>query len=104
MLTERLLARTLAGERAAGKAVYLTPTLHNPSTATMGTARRQSIVDICRRTGALHGSSKTAFMPSPLRAYRRWQLWRGTLRCTSTDCRSCLGRDCGSGCWHSRTV
>ncbi|MHC9086149.1 aminotransferase-like domain-containing protein [Luteimonas sp. RIT-PG2_3] len=46
------LAIALAGERAASKAVYLTPTLHNPSTATMGTARRQSIVDICRRAGA----------------------------------------------------
>ncbi|MFA5968423.1 MAG: PLP-dependent aminotransferase family protein [Sphingomonas sp.] len=46
------LAIALAGERTASKAVYLTPTLHNPSTATMGTARRQSIVDICRRAGA----------------------------------------------------
>jgi len=34
------------------KAVYLTPTLHNPTTATMGTERRQTIVDICRRAGA----------------------------------------------------
>lgn len=46
------LAIALASEKGAGKAVYLTPTLHNPSTATMGTARRQSIVDICRRAGA----------------------------------------------------
>lgn len=46
------LAIALASEKDGGKAVYLTPTLHNPSTATMGTARRQSIVDICRRAGA----------------------------------------------------
>ncbi|HKU93864.1 MAG TPA: PLP-dependent aminotransferase family protein [Vineibacter sp.] len=32
------------------KAVYLTPTLHNPTTATMGSARRQAIADIIRRS------------------------------------------------------
>lgn len=32
-------------------AVYLTPTLHNPTTATMGEERRRAIVDICRRAG-----------------------------------------------------
>jgi len=32
--------------------VYLTPTLHNPTTATMGSERRRAIVDICRRAGA----------------------------------------------------
>lgn len=31
------------------RAVYVTPTLHNPTTATMGSARRQAIVEICRR-------------------------------------------------------
>ena len=46
------LAIALADERAVSKAVYLTPTLHNPTTATMGMARRQSIVDTCRRAGA----------------------------------------------------
>jgi DNA-binding transcriptional MocR family regulator len=33
----------------APKALYCTPTLQNPTTATMGEARRQRIVDICRR-------------------------------------------------------
>ncbi len=33
------------------RAVYLTPTLHNPTTATMGAGRRQAIADICRRAG-----------------------------------------------------
>lgn len=33
------------------RAVYLTPTLHNPTTATMGAVRRQVIVDICCRAG-----------------------------------------------------
>ena len=46
------LATALASEKDGEKVVYLTPTLHNPSTATMGSARRQSIVDICRRAGA----------------------------------------------------
>ncbi|MDH6232998.1 DNA-binding transcriptional MocR family regulator [Mesorhizobium soli] len=46
------LAAALAQETAASKAVYLTPTLHNPTTATMGLARRQRIVAICRRAGA----------------------------------------------------
>ncbi len=36
----------------ASRAVYLTPTLHNPTTATMGAARRQAIVDVCRQSGA----------------------------------------------------
>jgi DNA-binding transcriptional MocR family regulator len=31
------------------KAVYLTPTHHNPTTATMGTERRQAVADIIRR-------------------------------------------------------
>lgn len=33
--------------------VYLTPTLHNPTTATMGETRRREIVDICRRYEAI---------------------------------------------------
>lgn len=47
------LADALDGTASTGsQAVYLTPTLHNPTTATMGTERRQAIVDICRRAGA----------------------------------------------------
>ena len=47
------LADALVGTASTGsKAVYLTPTLHNPTTATMGTERRQAIVDICRQAGA----------------------------------------------------
>lgn len=30
------------------RVVYLTPTLHNPTTATMGAARRQAVVEVCR--------------------------------------------------------
>ncbi|MDH7803907.1 MULTISPECIES: PLP-dependent aminotransferase family protein [unclassified Rhizobium] len=46
------LAEALAGMEPHGRrAVYLTPTLHNPTTATMGAARRQAIADICRRAG-----------------------------------------------------
>ncbi|WP_313902729.1 PLP-dependent aminotransferase family protein [Methylobacterium sp. E-066] len=32
--------------------LYVTPTLHNPTTATMGPSRRTAIVEICRRHGA----------------------------------------------------
>ncbi len=47
------LADALGGTASTGsKAVYLTPTLHNPTTATMGVERRQAIADICRRAGA----------------------------------------------------
>lgn len=47
------LADALDGTASTGsQAVYLTPTLHNPTTATMGTERRQAIVDICRQAGA----------------------------------------------------
>lgn len=57
MDAEGMLPATLASAlddiAAPGNtAVYLTPTLHNPTTATMGRARRQAIVDICRRAGA----------------------------------------------------
>lgn len=31
------------------RAVYVTPTLHNPTTATMGRTRREAILEICRR-------------------------------------------------------
>lgn len=47
------LADALGGTASTGsKAVYLTPTLHNPTTATMGVERRQAIAEICRRAGA----------------------------------------------------
>ncbi|KAB2899168.1 MAG: PLP-dependent aminotransferase family protein [Burkholderiaceae bacterium] len=47
------LADALGGLASTGnRAVYLTPTLHNPTTATMGAERRQAIADICRRAGA----------------------------------------------------
>ncbi|MFZ6046988.1 PLP-dependent aminotransferase family protein [Pseudomonas sp. CR3202] len=47
------LADALGGVAStASRAVYLTPTLHNPTTATMGMARRQAIVDVCRRSDA----------------------------------------------------
>ncbi|WP_439669025.1 Aspartate aminotransferase [Cupriavidus necator] len=47
------LADALSGTASTGsKAVYLTPTLHNPTTATMGVERRQAIAGICRRAGA----------------------------------------------------
>lgn len=52
-LLPQALADALEGIPAAeGKVVYLTPTLHNPTTATMGAERRQAIVDICRSAGA----------------------------------------------------
>lgn len=45
------LAAALEGVASTGnRAVYLTPTLHNPTTATMGVARRQAIVDVCRKS------------------------------------------------------
>jgi len=44
------LEAALAEERSAcRKVVYVTPTLHNPTTATMGRSRRQVIVKICRQ-------------------------------------------------------
>ena len=46
------LAHALADAEAATKIVYVTPTLHNPTTATMGLERRRAIVDVCRRAGA----------------------------------------------------
>jgi DNA-binding transcriptional MocR family regulator len=43
------LAKTVRAHRP--KAVYLTPTIHNPSTATMTARRRKDIAAILRRTG-----------------------------------------------------
>ena len=52
-MVPQALAEALAGMKAIkGRAVYLTPTLHNPTTATMGIARRQVIAEICRQAGA----------------------------------------------------
>ncbi|MFS2127160.1 PLP-dependent aminotransferase family protein [Pseudomonas sp. Pseusp97] len=52
MLPEAL-AEALDGVASGeNRAVYLTPTLHNPTTATMGLARRQAIVEVCRKAGA----------------------------------------------------
>ncbi|WP_259164052.1 PLP-dependent aminotransferase family protein [Comamonas sp. BIGb0152] len=55
-MVPQALAGALAGIKAIkgieGTAVYLTPTLHNPTTATMGVARRQAIAQICRQAGA----------------------------------------------------
>lgn len=50
MLPEHL-AKVLDEEADSGRRrlVYVTPTLHNPTTATMGRSRRQEIVDICQR-------------------------------------------------------
>ena len=35
------------------KAVYLTPTMHNPTTATMGKARRKEVTEILRKTSTM---------------------------------------------------
>lgn len=51
MVPEALAAALDSTTSRDGTAVYLTPTLHNPTTATMGIARRQAITDICRRAG-----------------------------------------------------
>lgn len=37
-----------ASDRTSHRVIYVTPTLHNPTTATMGMTRRQEIVDVCR--------------------------------------------------------
>ncbi|MCZ0738779.1 aminotransferase-like domain-containing protein [Phreatobacter sp. AB_2022a] len=42
---EAALARPAGGAR---RVLYVTPTLHNPTTATMGAGRRQDIVRLCR--------------------------------------------------------
>ena len=52
-MVPQALAQALGDAASIGsKAVYLTPTLHNPTTATMPAQRRQRIVDICRQEGA----------------------------------------------------
>jgi DNA-binding transcriptional MocR family regulator len=39
----------LACHRSGAKVLFCSPTLHNPTTATMGTERRRDVVEICRR-------------------------------------------------------
>jgi DNA-binding transcriptional MocR family regulator len=48
----RQTAQSDRGRLYRSARTYLTPTLHNPTTATMGIARRQAIVAICGRAGA----------------------------------------------------
>ncbi|WP_085716594.1 PLP-dependent aminotransferase family protein [Pseudomonas sp. B28(2017)] len=52
MVPEALADALESVASTVSRAVYLTPTLHNPTTATMGVARRQAIVDVCRQSGA----------------------------------------------------
>jgi DNA-binding transcriptional MocR family regulator len=48
-MTPEALDRALAGHRPGDVgAVYLTPTIHNPTTSTMSLARRRAVVDVCR--------------------------------------------------------
>ncbi len=42
------LDRALATKRVGPSALYVTPTMQNPTTATMGRARREAIVSVCR--------------------------------------------------------
>jgi DNA-binding transcriptional MocR family regulator len=48
-----LLARALADHPSDRHVVYLTPTLQNPTTATMGAERRRRIVEVCEKHDAL---------------------------------------------------
>lgn len=48
-----LLDRALADDRSGRSVVYLTPTLQNPSTATMSERRRRCIVEVCEKHDAL---------------------------------------------------
>ncbi|NHN85711.1 aminotransferase class I/II-fold pyridoxal phosphate-dependent enzyme [Acetobacter musti] len=47
------LEEALAGLRGQRAVLYLTPTMHNPTTATMDRQRREDIVRLCRRFDAL---------------------------------------------------
>jgi DNA-binding transcriptional MocR family regulator len=53
MMPEALDAALDEEAPASSRAVYVTPTLHNPTTATMGRTRREAILDICKRRSAL---------------------------------------------------
>lgn len=48
-----LLERALADHPCGRRVVYLTPTLQNPTTVTMGAQRRQRIVEVCEKHDAL---------------------------------------------------
>lgn len=48
-----VLDRALADDRSVRPVVYLTPTLQNPSTATMSQKRRRLIVEVCEKHDAL---------------------------------------------------
>lgn len=47
------LERLLAEETGTHKAVYVTPTMHNPTTASMSRARRQAVAEVCRASGTV---------------------------------------------------
>jgi DNA-binding transcriptional MocR family regulator len=54
-LVPQVLDRALQQAVAAGRraVLYITPTLHNPTTATMGEARRREIANLCRAHDAV---------------------------------------------------
>ncbi len=52
MVPEALAQALARRKRHPQPVVYVTPTLHNPTTASMGIGRRQAIADICREAGA----------------------------------------------------
>lgn len=52
VLARWLMTLGLVVDPSLGKAVYLTPTLHNPTTAAMSLERRQAIEDFCQKAGA----------------------------------------------------
>ncbi|MFT4133448.1 PLP-dependent aminotransferase family protein [Labrys sp. (in: a-proteobacteria)] len=47
-LTPGALAEALGADHGRHRVLYVTPTLHNPTTATMGAERRQDVVRLCR--------------------------------------------------------
>lgn len=69
MVPEALADALDSASSASSKAVYLTPTLHNPTTATMGEKRRQAMAEICRQAGAsiiedgVYAASETGLPP-----------------------------------------
>lgn len=52
-MTPAGLERALGAHRGERAVVYVTPTMHNPTTATMGLQRRRDIAALCRRHDAL---------------------------------------------------
>ncbi|MEX0634447.1 aminotransferase class I/II-fold pyridoxal phosphate-dependent enzyme [Serratia ureilytica] len=95
-MVPQALSRALERVSCGHTAVYLTPTLHNPTTATMSAERRQTIVEICRQANVW--IIEDGVYARGIQQRLRSRHWHPSGCSMSMACRKRSARDCGSVC------